>query len=308
MGIKFEVLSKDNFSSIKKVDSDSAEFIKSFHSYNRLKYPVFFHSVAEMICMDHFYYVVINDCLVVFRVNRMYGNNSCIVYFSPISRNNDVEEERNIFASLLRAGFSVRLTSCEVARLGVNLKAVKAYKPAFNNEFIYSINDSLEMEGSKYSSVRYKVNRFLRGGGLAVGIYPPNVSDFILAWSKLKGINYSKFIRFLDNSNNGNLFYTTLYFDGEIQGFAAVEEVGKFYHSVVIVPNHDAPFDMAPALHYCSMIALPNKDTYMTTGAGGEAGLDAQKRRLHPEFEETVYRIPAIGSVRNSYELVKDFL
>jgi len=299
-------LTENHFPMVRRVDDTSFDVLKPF-MYKRLDLPVFFHSIVEMIGMGRFYYVVIENCLVVFRVSSMYGNYSCIVYFSPISLTNDVVIEQVILGSLLKAGFSVRLTASELKRLQVNTRVLKVNKDSYFNEFIYDTKTVLDMPGSDYSYLRNKVKRFDKVGTVKYG-FSPEVVIFVLAWAKFKKLRYNAFMDFLSKTDRGNIYFTCLLIAGVLQGFTAVEQVGDYYHSVVIVTNHDSAFDLVPALHYHTVAGLPNKDTLITTGAGVIPSLDFQKRRLRPLVEEPVYRIPALGSISNAYSLVKDFL
>jgi len=305
-------LTQNDVSDIKKVDYGSLEILHAIYEQtsDHLVYPVFFHSVVEMIGMGNFYWAVIYNCLVVFRVSKMYGNYSCIVYFLPISLSNEIQDERVVVGALLEAGFSIRLTENEMSRIGLDLKAVHGHKDTFYNEFIYSIDGSLDMTGHDYSGLRNMVKRFIKEGGRVSYAYTQGVSDFILSWAKMKGIRYKRYVDFLRQTDSDDIYFTSIFLDVKLQGFSAIERVGKSFNTVVFVPNHEAPFDVVPALHYFSLKGLPDKDrgSLVTSGAGCVGGLDVQKRRLRPLIEEVVYRIPAIGPVVNSYNLVKEFL
>ena len=298
-----------DFSGLTLVTPNVIEFLLSCYTLSRLPRPVYFYSIIELICKWKSYAVIIEGCLVVFRVSRMYGNNSCIVYFSPISMSNDVKSEKMVVAMLLKAGFSIRLTASEVNRLGLNLRASKAKKDAGSPEFIYSIKDTLEMNGKKYKAIRNAVHRFDSRGGTVKYEYDPRVSDIVLDWAKKKGLNYKKYLGFLETQvTDGLIYFTTIYVDGVVQGFTLMEKLGDYYASSLGVNNHDSEFDLVPALHYYSVFNLPTKDTYFTTGAGRFPGLAVQKRRLQPFLEEAIYRIPALVQSAHAYDLVKEFL
>jgi hypothetical protein len=294
------------FSLVKKVDADAFDVFKPF-LYKRLQLPVKFHSVLEMIGLGKFYYVIIEGCLVAFRVSSMYGNYSCIVYFSPISLSNDVDVEQGVFISLLRAGFSVRLTAGEIKRLNINTSLLKVKRDAYYNEFIYSTRAVLEMPGSAYAYLRNKVRRFDKDGSVKYG-FSSEVMEFVLSWAKKKKLRYNAFMSFLSKTDRDDIHFTRLYVNGLLSGFTAVEHAGEFYHSDVIVVDHDCEFDLVPALHYYTVDGLPDKDTLLNTGSGVNPGLCFQKRRLRPMVEELVYRVPAMGSIANAYSLVKAYL
>ena len=306
MSLSFH-LTPDHFKDVTKVDQSFYNVLNHF-MYPRLDLPVFFHSVSEMIGMGKFYQVIIRGCLVVFRVNSIYGRYSCIVYFSPISWDNDIQREREVFGALLAAGFSVRVSKVEVERLGLRVKAVNGTLDRFGGEFIYKTKDTLEMRGSKYKKQRWLLHRFEREGGEVKREVTPDVFSLISTWSAGKKIRYTNFVNLI-NKPRDSFFFLSLYLEGALQAFSFVERVGPFYNGVVGVSNYEAPFDMLPIVQYFEAAGFPEKDTYLNNGAGnGSEGLLIQKRRLNPYVEEPMYRIPAIGPISNSYSLVKDFL
>ena len=308
MRIERLCLTENDFKNLKKVDNSTFVDFKPFQ-YQRLPYPVYFHSIGALIGMGNFYWAVVYDCLVVFRVSKMYQNYSCILYFSPISINDDIQAERAVFAALLGAGFSIRLTQSEAERLGINLRAVKAVKDQSVCEFIYSTKDVVEMQGARYKALRNAIHRFDRRGGTHDHIpFGDGVLSFIASWAKMKNVRYGNYIKLLGSPVCNDLCCTTLYVDGLVQGYDAVEKVGLFYNAIAGAVDHDSPFDLAPALHYYSISGFPDKDTLMTTGTAKFKGVADQKRRLIPKHEEMVFRVPAIGPVLGSYRLVESFL
>jgi len=297
----------DWFHNLKKVDVNSYKDFEPFR-YGRLEHPVFWHSVTAMIGLGGFYWVVIQDCLIIFRVTRMYGNSSCIVYSAPVHARGNLEMEQFMFSSLIYSGFSVRLTQAEANLLNVNLK--KAKKDTFYNEFIYSVKDSLAMEGHKYVGLRNMVKRFDKEGGVVrYGFLSiSNITSLVSDWARVKKIRYGNYIDFLNNYRGGSVGWTALFLNDDIQGFSLVEFVGGFYILVMFICNPNAPFDMVPALNYYTLSGLPNKDTFINSGSGTSDGLGLQKRRLRPCKEEMVYRFPAFDNAKNGYKLVKEYL
>jgi len=305
--VKAIILTEDHFCGLQKVDERCFDVFKPF-MYKRLDLPVFFHSITQMISMGGFYYVIIEGCLIVFRVNSIYGNYSCIVYFSPISLSNSVQTEQVLFASLLKAGFSVRVTTDEVKRLSLSLKSVHGKLDSFGGEFIYSTKNTLDMAGKVYLGTRNKFNKFNKSGGMVTHSSSVDAFDFLLDFADKKGINYRKLVDFLCRFNSENLFYTVLSLNNEIQSFSVVEQAGIFYNMVIMASNHEASFDINPAALYYTVQGLPKKDTYLNSGGGRTPGITMMKRGLLPVVENPVYRVPAIGEIKNAYSLVRDFL
>jgi len=296
-----------DFSSLKKVDKDSFSAFSDFYAYRRLELPVYFHSVLELIGLGHFYYVIINDCLVVFRVTKMYGHYSCIVYFSPISLTNDICSEQIVFASLLRAGFSIRLTAGEVSRLQTN---IKLKDDDFKHEFVYDLNKVVGMQGSAYHDIRCRVRKFDKEGGTVERGFSSDVIPFVKDWAKNKGAvsAYNRFLNFLSESDVGHFYITRLYIKDVLQAFSVIEKTGIYYSNVIGIINYNSTFDLAPGLAYYEAMGLPDRNTLIGAGGSRVPGLDAQKRRLRPAAIEPVYRVPPLVSRDNAYSLVKDFI
>jgi len=303
-------LTPSDFSSLKKVDEDSFSAFRDFYAYKRLDKPIFFHSVLEMIGLGGFYYAVIGDCLVVFRVKKMYGNVSCIVYFSPISLTNDVNVEQVVFASLLRAGFSLRLTESEIKRLSVNPSVLNLKADTFQDDYIYDLNKVIEMQGSDFHDIRCRVRKFSKEGGVVERGFSSDVIDFVIAWAKARKVTglYNRFLSFLSRVNLECLYMTRLYIRGVLQGFSVIESIGLYYANVIGILNPNSTFDLAPGLAYHEALGLPDQNTLIAAGSGVRSGLGSQKLRLRPVAVEAVYRVPALSSVSSAYSLVQEFL
>jgi len=299
-------LSRSDFCGLKKLDESALSVFENFMKFSWLSLPVYFHSVFSLMGLGNFYYVIIRDCLVVFRYKKMYSNTSLILYFAPVHRSNDKNMEREVLGALLYAGFSARITQSELDWLGVSLSKTRAGNQPTYSEFIYSADKSVQMKGKKYLKIRNLVNKFNSSGGVVTRGLELWVPGFIDSWAKAKKIRYHQYIDFLVSFPERFLF-TCLMLDGVPMGFTAVELVGQFYCQIVSIVNYEAPFHVGPALHFHTMKALP-EGSLVTSGAGVWRGLIDQKRELRPVVEEKVYRIPSLGLVQNAYELVKDFL
>ena len=299
-------LKLDEFTGLKKVTNDSYYDLMKFFTIKRLPCPMFFQCVSSLVGLGGFYWVVIRDCLVVFRLTNMYGNTSLIVYNTPVHIEADVGVEEEVLAALLVAGFSANVSCFEFNRLSFTPLSIRAVRKPDFDEFVYDTNKSFKMEGKAYKKLRNYVNKWRDSGGTVSYALEWWVPDFLLQWAKVKGIKYQRYIDMIQNYPERFLF-CCLALDGVPMGFTAVESVGDFFYQVIGITNYDAPFPVGPALRWHT-VYRGLCDSYLTSGAARFKGLLDAKRELRPVHVVPMYRIPAVGNVSDAYALVQDFI
>lgn len=253
------------------------------------KYPRFFQSYLYLKSeRKYFYYGFIDDCFILIKRKKEFGNRVCYLVLPPIHYKGDLQAELNLIERFRTQGIKTKLSDEDILIYKYNNKLIRKEKD--NIEHVYHPEDFIST-GKKF---RYYYNKLISSNEIDINIkYKLSGSDItdierlINNWAKYKKMQPDRCHDYF-NDNDLN-FYIEVKHAGNIVTSTMNEVImpGK----IIMATNYSDYYHQIPrlqsnkALHMVLMnyCRENHPDSLINSGSGGwDKGLTAHKENMRP--------------------------
>lgn len=289
-----------SFKPYKDMPKEDWDKIYSYYSgfFKNRKYPRFFQSYLYLKAeRRYFYYGWINDCFVLVKKYKQFGNRIFYLPLPPISKTGNLKKELEIIKELNSLGIKTKVSDEDVALYDLK-KQIR--KERDNIEHIYN-SDDFDLTTPGFKKFRYNYNKLRK--------YEQEENLFIEVVSKLNEERVKQINHLTENWNKYKKMQADMcqnYFnDNDINTYFAVIDPGnkivtssmveKVYDKKMLITTNYSDYNYQindlqsnKALHCVIMKYFPG--CLINSGsAGWDKGLYAHKKQLKPCKELQIY-------------------
>lgn len=147
---------------LKLIGMHDGELLRKYFAgyFKNRKFSHYYMSVY-ILSLYKFYYAEYNDCLLIMKYGNRYENFFAYMLFPPMNASGDIKTEKKVLNEMLSYGIKCTFSKEDLALYGLTDEVTNNSKNRDKNQddFIYSGNEIIKCEGSKFSDFRNGFNR-----------------------------------------------------------------------------------------------------------------------------------------------------
>jgi len=309
-----------NFKLFKDMPADDLEKIIPYQKafFINRKYPRFFQSYLYLKSeRKYFFYGFVDDCFILIKKKKEFGNRVCYLVLPPISLTGDLKKEFQVIEDFRLAGIKTKVSDEDLELYNLTKKQVTKEKD--NIEMIYNPNLYNTFSSKKLANFRYAWNRLeilvknklskntsnyltdldLKNNNILLERWSAekrkngikSAGDYCHDWfNELNCAKYFEILKFTENVDKKEILIASIC--EEILPNRVILDTNYADYSIQI-PG----FEAVKAMHVWLMKSYP-EDTLINSGSGGwDKGLTSHKRFLKPCKELQIYDTKIEGKI-----------
>jgi hypothetical protein len=295
----------DGFQLYKDMPKENYNYIKKYNHafFKQRKYPRFFQSYLYLKSeRKYFYCGEIEDCFILVKKKKEFGNKIFYLVLPPISFDGDLKKEKRLIDIFANNGIKTKISEEDIQLYNIDKKDFR--RDPDNIEHIYDPLQFVDLKKPTYFKFRYYYNKlikYLSENKLELIISKNITADqikrsdtLIDRWNKYKNMHGDRCHNWF-NDNTDNVYFEILNKNNEVVCSSINEKISN--NHVLITTNYSdyscqlKDLQINKAIHCLMMKYWADQEIkYISSGSGGwDKTLTAHKRQLRPIKELRIF-------------------